>query len=127
MPCSGAHMDANHLEKEMSKVASHLDELEGIEINESWYSGYHPDVYCKSFNVLNTEHRDNLVSELCLKLQNIDVSKYSLEMQIWWRDHKNADKERLEREIEEVKKEEDKQKALSKLTTYEKGLLGIND
>lgn len=66
-----------------------------------------------------------MVSKLCSKLQKADVSAYSLEMQIWWRDHQKADKKRLQAELDEAKSQAERKKALAKLTTYEKQLLGL--
>lgn len=68
---------------------------------------------------------DAMVSELCQLLQGEDITKRSLEMQMWWRDHQMADKKRLEREIAQVKSEKEKAIALSKLTEHERKLLGI--
>ena len=60
-----------------------------------------------------------------LTLQNIDTSKYSLEMQLWWREHQKADKERIEKELKLKQEESDRQKAISKLSAYERRLLGL--
>jgi len=65
------------------------------------------------------------VAELCQKLQNVDISEYSLEMQMWWRDHQKADKARIERELKEARTRAAKAAALAKLTEYEKALLGL--
>lgn len=44
------------------------------------------------------DRRDAAAAELCALCKSIDVTKYSLELQIWWRDHQKWDKERLEKE-----------------------------
>jgi hypothetical protein len=119
MPCNSDYMNATGYEIAISQVACLLDELNGKKFGVSAWRGYHPKVYGKSVN------GDKLVSELCDKLQNTDVSKCSLEMQIWWRDHQRADKERLERELKAIKEKEEKAVALSKLTDYEKKILGL--
>lgn len=117
MPCD---LEASTKEVELSKVACLLDELDGKPLDKSHWQGYHPAVYNK--------HRfdgDALVSELCSRLQEADVTKCSLEMQMWWRDHQQADKERIEHELRRKKEGEERDAALAKLTEYERKLLGL--
>jgi len=94
MPCNCDYMEPNQREIETSKVACLLGELEGKTWSKSEWSGFHPKVYCK----YNKELADKLVSELCSKLQDVDIKQYSLEMQIWWRDHQIADQKREQME-----------------------------
>lgn len=123
MPCNSDYMRASNSERELSRVACLLMELDGREYKKSWWDGYHPEVYGA---FCSKKDADQMVAELCSKLQSVeDVTKYSLEMQIWWRDHQAADKVRLEKEMSEVKKEADKQAALAKLSDYERKLLGL--
>ena len=118
MPCNSDYMDASNKEIELSKVACLLDELNGQPINDASWEGYHPKIYNKDFI-----DGDKLVKTLCEKLQKVNVKDYSLEMQMWWRDHQKADKKRLESEI--TLNKNDRQKALSKLTAYERKLLNL--
>jgi hypothetical protein len=90
MPCDSSYMDPNHFESEISKVACLLDELQGKKWEKKDWEGYHPSVYCK----INKEKADKMVDKLCSALKNVDVTEYSLEMQIWWRDHKKVDDEK---------------------------------
>ena len=60
----------------------------------------------------------------------MDETEYSLEMQIWWRDHQKADKKRIQQELKkrqqqlkENKEKFDLNKALEKLTPYERRLI----
>lgn len=100
-----------------------LDELAGMPIPDGAFSsGMHPSVYSQH---LSKSQCDGMVTALCSRLQREDVSKYSLEMQIWWRDHQKADKERLEKELASKRWREDVDLALSKLTDYERELLGL--
>ena len=119
MPCVSDYMEATDKEVQLSQVCCLLDELDGKKWEHSWWRGYHPDAYGRHHN------GDALVAELCSNLQNIDVSKQSLEMQIWWRDHQIADKARIERELKEQKTQQEKDAAIAKLTDHEKRLLGI--
>ena len=121
MPCNCDHLKATQLEVETSKVACLLGELRGVKINKHSWEGYHPDVYGN----VDKKLADKLTKELCSILQKEDVSKYSLEMQIWWRDHQEADRKRIEKEFKEKKDKKAKNKALSKLSEYEKRLLGL--
>lgn len=78
-----------------------------------------PDYYGDLKNV------DKHTEMLCNFCQSNDVKDYSLELQIWWRDHQKKDAERLRKEQEAIQSEKDRQKALSKLSDYEKKLLGV--
>lgn len=119
MPCNSEYMEATNLEKNLSVVYGLLDEIKTGKLPKDFGSGYDKRVYSKG---LGDKHLSKKVSELCELLQTLDVTKYSLEMQIWWRDHKKADTKRLKAEM---KKEKDKELALSKLTKYERKLLGL--
>jgi len=119
MPCDCSHMEANAREIELSKIACLLDELHGKPFDKDDWCGYHPRVYTQAAD------GDALISELCDKLQTTNVTEYSLEMQMWWRDHQEADKQRLSKDQQKLKTEADKRNALKKLTKYERGLLGL--
>jgi hypothetical protein len=115
-------MEPNTREVQLSQVACLLDELDGKSFSTRHWDGYHPKVYSK---FPTEELADQMVEQLCSRLQTLDVTKYSLEMQTWWRDHQKADKERLEKELEEATLQQHREAALAKLTPYEKGLLGL--
>lgn len=120
MPCNSDHLMASHKEREMSKVACLLDELGGKKkINRDHWDGYHPRVYNERVDA------DAMVAELCSKLQSVDVSEYSLEMQIWWRDHQEADRRRAKAAIARAKTDKQRRAAMSKLTPHERKLLGL--
>ena len=120
MPCNSDYLAATGIEKSLSRVACLLDELDGKPINPDYWAGYHPKIYCK--NVSQLRH---LVVELCEKLQKVDVRQYSLEMQMWWRDHQEADKARVQEKLEKAKHKAEVQEALKKLNPYERKLLGF--
>lgn len=117
MPCNSDYMEASGREVALSQVACLLDELDGKPINANYWRGYHPKVYN------GRADGDALVSELCSKLQGKDVTKYSLEMQMWWRDHQQADQERIRKEAEEAERKKQRAAALAKLTPQEIQLL----
>jgi hypothetical protein len=114
-------MSANGYEKTLSYVACLLDELAGRSIESNWWDGYHPVVYCKS----NRDMGDRMVRDLCESLKSRDVTQHSLEMQIWWRDHQAADKERLDRELRQSTTDTEREAALAKLTHEERRLLNL--
>lgn len=87
MPCYEPRTSEREIE--LSKVLSLLKEInEGIAPDPRSYGKI--DVY-ENFS---QQQRDKLYAELCAKLKKVDVKKYSLEMQIWWREHQKFDKER---------------------------------
>ena len=122
MPCDGSYMDANKREIELSRVACLLDELDGKPIDKHDWSGYHPRAYGRARDV---KRADAMVAQLCERLQAVDVKNYSLEMQMWWRDHQIADKARVEAELVATKNAEERKAALAKLTPHERRLLGL--
>lgn len=122
MPCNCDYMNPNENEKNLSVIYGLLDELKTGKLPPNFGDGYDKRVYN---NGSSTERLNRKTKELCSALQKTDVSKFSLEMQIWWRDHQEADKKRLEQESRKKRKEEARKKALAKLTPYERGLLGI--
>jgi hypothetical protein len=107
----------------LSKVACLLDELDGKKtINRDRWDGYHPRVY--------NNHKvdaDAMVAELCSRLQKVNVRKCSLEMQIWWRDHQEADRKRAKASMKKAKTEKQRRAALAKLTPHERRLLRLTD
>ena len=118
-------MDANYIEVGMSQVLCLLDELKGKKFTRSHWEGYHPKIYCK---VRSKEWLDKKVAELCAALSNTEPSRirdYSLEMQIWWRDHQAADEGRKKIEQEAARRKKLRKQALAKLTMDEIKALNI--
>ena len=122
MPCNSDYMNATNNEVNLSIVFGLLDELQTGILPKDFGNGYDKRAYCH----YEDELLDVKTEELCNHLQGIDVSGYSLEMQMWWRDHQKADKKRVSKELFDLIKEADKKIALSKLSQYEKDLLGID-
>lgn len=111
MPCNCDHMEPSQHEVESRKLMELMAEV-----------GLHKDDVPYYGNVSAIHEHTAMMCKFC---QDNDVTKYSLELQIWWRDHQIADMERLERELNEKKKESAKREAIAKLTPYERELLGI--
>jgi len=119
MPCNCDYLEASGKEISLSRVACLLDELNGTPIKKDYWAGYHPAVYNRPVD------GDKLVDDLCSRLQEADVKEYSLEMQMWWRDHQKADEDRVKHELARLKTNEDRAAAIEKLTPYERNLLGL--
>ena len=127
MPCDSSHLEATQLEVEVSRLYVLLREISGgrpVNPKSDDWRGYHKDAY-GAVGLRATA--DLLTSELCKKIASLggDVSDKSLELQIWWRDHKKADAAKAAREKQEKQDERDRKAALAKLTDREIELLKI--
>jgi len=71
---------------------------------EAFGGGYDRRVYNKGAKDILGKH----LPILCGKLAKTDVSKYSLEMQIWWRDHQRIDAARVAEEQRAAKVQAEK-------------------
>lgn len=124
MPCNSEYMNANETEIMLSRVLCLLDEVNGKTWTKDAWLGYHPEAYNKA----TKENLDKSTQKLCHLLGGKDeseIARYSLELQMWWRDHKRADEERVNKEIKEAADEEARKAALEKLTPYERKLLKV--
>jgi len=125
MACNSDYMNANCLEIELSRVLLLIQEIETgkpVDSRSSAWNGYMGGVYCSGDL---RKRADVAVADLCNRLQKIDVTKFSLEMQMWWREHQAADRKR---EAEEKKKAEQdalRAAARSKLTPEERAALNL--
>jgi hypothetical protein len=122
MPCNSDYLNPTSLEKNLSVVYGLIDEFRTGKLPEDFGNGYDERIYNKG---LGKRHLDDKVIELCSLLKGVEIERYSLEMQIWWRDHQRADEEREDREKKEAIVKEIKERALAKLTEEEKAILGI--
>ena len=125
MPCNSDYLCASRRELEMSRVCCLLDELKTgnpVDTSSREWDGYHPKIYNKS---RGKAVDDALVATLCRRLKNVYVPDYSLEMQIFLRDHAKADLERQKKDTADKKAEEERKRVLSKLTPAERKLLRI--
>lgn len=111
MACETYGMGPTQRERESLKVLSFLKEL-GEEVGK--YSS------CGRAETMNQD-----TAKLCELCQNTDISKQSLELQMWWRDHQKADEARIEEAMKAYYEARDKATAIAKLTLYERGLLGL--
>ena len=111
MACNSDHMEPRLREIESREIIEMLSSV-GLYKGDAPYYG-------------DTPLLDDHTSQLCLFCQENDLTGYSLEIQIWWRDHQKADIARIKKEIDRVKDDQDRDKAISKLTEHERQLLGI--
>lgn len=97
MPCNSDYMEATLSEITMGQALLVHDEVtKGKLITpKKWRdAGYDKRVY--NMLVAKTE-RDRLVREVCDVIKGMSkdkLGKMTLEAQMWWRDHKAADKKR---------------------------------
>jgi hypothetical protein len=125
MPCQSEYLRSDDSEKRLSRLFILLDEIHtGVtpDPHSSDWDGYDSRVYNKS---IDQEQADRLTIELCEYCRNHDISNHSLELQIWYREHKKSDERRLEIEKKNNEINYKRKQVLSKLTKEEKELLGI--
>ena len=84
MPCRSDYMEPTAREIESIKVQSLLLEV-----------GLRTDQPKMPYGDVSNLDRDT--ADLCLWCGTHDVTKQSLDLQIWWRDHRKADDERDKR------------------------------
>jgi len=115
MPCKsdGPYYDSVALA--VILIYRHLDELAGKPPKDRHWGFLRAD----------QGDLDRLTAHLCGKLKSVDVTSYSLELQMWYRDHQAADKAREERIAKEDALAARKHAALAKLTDEECRLLGV--
>lgn len=121
MPCNSDYMEPTTKEKQISEVLYFLQEVSGPPrpLPRNRYN--HPDVP----GVIRAHHEDRYVAALCRFLEGADVTKYSLELQIWWRDHKAADEVRRRAKQDEGRRRELREQARTKLTPEERKAVGL--
>lgn len=113
MPCRCDHMEPTKREEESVAVLGFLEEVGLREfgvvrwvdnpVPDNGVDYYRPKI--KEVDEIgaygNLKTLDADTAELCEYCKNNDISKHSLELQIWWRDHQIADMKREKREKEE--------------------------
>lgn len=87
MPCRSDYMEPTAGEIELSRILELLKEITGKDYDHSRAGHGYGDGY----NSFSQERLDAATAQLCLACQNTDVKNYSLELQLWWRDHQKAD------------------------------------
>lgn len=117
MPCRSDHLEPTAREKELGLVLSLLAELDGMKVE-------HSDATYR-FGYNSREDLDTKTAELCARCQTVDVLQYSLELQIWWRDHLRADQRRQQKEAEDQELNRNIAAAKAKLTPEDLEVLGL--
>jgi len=124
MGCRSEYLEPTMHENENAKVLAILEELKTGKL-PSWYGD---GSYTKVYNSTTQKILDTNTEKLCSALQKVSkkkISESSLELQIWWRDHQEADKKRIKDELAAKKTEKQREVAVSKLTPHERKLLGL--
>lgn len=104
-------------ELETKRLNDFLDEIgEPTPKTQSWFLG-------KSRKLTT----DQMTAKMCMWCSTHDVSQYSLELQIWWRDHQRWDAQRQAAEQAADERQRLAAGALKKLTPRERQALGLKD
>lgn len=87
MPCNSDYLEPTWSEKEASRLLAVADEiLHGKRVDSKSYGNG-----MRNGNYASISDRDALVRSMCAKMKESNPSDYSLEVQMWWRDHQEAD------------------------------------
>jgi len=124
MGCNSDYLEPTNQEVEASKVLALLEEVK---------TGVLPDYFGQgSYHVVYNGHAERIleisVPSLCKELSKkseSEIKSFSLELQLWWRDHLKADKERLEASLKEVKEKKERDVLIAKMTPHESKILGV--
>lgn len=127
MPCNSDYMNATPHEIHTSRVFQMLDILSGARKNIDLcaWDGYDKRAYGKH---LPDSVRDQMTAELCAKFQKLTplrLRDLPLELQIYWRDHKQADADRTKKDRRAMADKKRREEALEKLTPRERKVLGL--
>ena len=114
MPCDSQYMNHTGEEKESGRVLEFLKEISGEKFDHE-----NPSYY----GHVATLNEDT--AKLCAWCRANDVSRMSLELQLWWKRHQQHDKEREEREAADRHREHLRKKAIAKLSEAEAIALGL--
>jgi hypothetical protein len=124
MGCRSDYLEPTNQEVEASKVLALLEEVKTGVLPDYFGNG----AYSKVYNGQAKEILKKKVPSLCKKLSKkseSEIKNFSLELQLWWRDHLKADKERLETSLKEVKEKREREALIAKMTPHERNLLGL--
>lgn len=115
-------MEPNQREIEYSRVLTLLDELDGKPFDSKNFTGWHPQAYG---GPISQNDLDKATRRLCSSLKTIKINKHSLEMQTWWRDHKEADRRHKKEDADRKALMVARKTALAKLTPADRKALGL--
>lgn len=102
------------------------NELDGRVGPTEWQGRTHKDLDTASHRVII----QTATRTLCAKLRDKtpeEIREYSLELQMWWRDHQRVDLDRRDRLRVSIQDATDTLAALTKLTERERALLNVKD
>lgn len=116
MGCRSDYLEPTARELESVRVLEFLREINGLDFD-------HDNPHFKPYG--NTEQLDSDTESLCGWCSTNDVSKSSLELQLWWQKHQKHDQLRQEREAIQQKNAALRKAALAKLNREELKILGL--
>lgn len=115
MPCRSDYLKATARETESSHVLEFLKEIDGEPFNHERPAEYYGRI----------ETLDDDTARICDWCKTHDITKQSLELQLWWQRHQRADAEREVKDKRQKDEEKLRQEGLSKLTVAERKALGL--
>jgi len=120
MPCdSYGYCGPTAREIEARRVASLLQEVNGEAYD-------HKTIASLLVGDSDLDVKTERLCEYCRQIDATDdIAKFSLELQIWWRDHRALDAQREEKARVDSLRESVRQNALAKLTPAERKALGL--
>lgn len=90
MGCRSNYMEPTAFEHAASAVYAFIDEIETGKLKENHLNGNHPAVYGMG---ISQERLNQATNKLCKQCKKIEPKDFSLELQMWWRDHQKWDAE----------------------------------
>ena len=124
MGCNSDYLEPTNKEVEASKVLALLEEVKTGVLPDYFGEGTYHKVYNKDSSAILEKKVPSLCKKLSKKSES-EIKDYSLELQLWWRDHLKADKERLEASLKLAKEKKERDALIAKMTPHEKSLLGL--
>ena len=114
MPCQSDYLEPTYAERDQIRLNDLLDEINNDPRTER--------AYCGTSRPLT---RDEMTRQLCewCKGNEDFVKDRSLEFQMWWRDHQQADAKREAAEREQQRRDAIRRAAEAKLTPEELALI----
>lgn len=134
MPCNSDYLEPTQFEQKVQRTAQLLEYvISKCELPDDRRT----NLIASNIYPLKSDG-DYVVSKLCGILSSFDDEtmerivydahcKVCRELATWWEEHQEADKKRLEKELQDVKDEEDRKKLLKSMSERDKMLLGIKE
>lgn len=125
MGCRSDYMEPDATEVENSKLDAMLEELKTGKLPKYFGTGMLADGNYADRGQLTANLKTKKLCGELKKKSTGELKKLSLETQLWWRDHKVADKRHAVEDAAEKKRKAVAKKALEKLSPAERKALNL--